>query len=584
MGTGTSTNIAAGAQEESLTTDLAHDVRNKYFGDLTQRRSMLLSQLPLTVALLLVTAILAVVSPHILGTTSFRSALFLALALLALCAFLPWNLLPAGSFVVVPLLDFLVVALAREVAADSVTSLGLLLVFPVIWLAAALGRNGVLLSAVGTVMVVAVPLLVGVSATPADVVRPFLLPAIMTVIALAVHILVSSIASQEARLKAKDAELRRSYEVSLERQRLLDTMLETVGVGVHAVDAAGRDILMNEQHRRNRSLAAPAGEPETAAPYLNLLPHDGITPIPAEYRPVARATLGQSFSDYLIRVGAPPNQRVLSSTARAMKDRDGNFAGSVLAFGDVTDLVNALALKDDFVANISHEFRTPLMSILGYLDLVLDGEEETAGQHELFLGMAQNNAEKLLNLVSGLLTVSSDSMAVHPQRMDLGDLVRRCVVSAKPRADGRWVTIVNEVSPAFWITADPERLAQVLDNLLTNAIKYSQPGDVVTIRAWETNDQACFSVTDTGMGISEQDLPHIFTRYYRSSRVRETAIPGIGLGLGIVKRIVENHGGSATVTSKPDLGSTFTVSLPKARQDQEPQQFPAEGPANVDTE
>jgi signal transduction histidine kinase len=198
--------------------------------------------------------------------------------------------------------------------------------------------------------------------------------------------------------------------------------------------------------------------------------------------------------------------------------------------------------------------------------------------------MAQNNAEKLLNLVSGLLTVSSDSMGVHPQRMDLGDLVRKCVVSAKPRADGRWVTIVNEVSWAFWITADPERLAQVLDNLLTNAIKYSQPGDVVTVRAWETNDQACFSVTDTGMGISEQDLPHIFTRYYRSSRVRESAMPGVGLGLGIVKRIVENHGGSATVTSKPDLGSTFTVSLPRARQDQDPQQCPAEGPANVDTE
>ncbi|MCY1232200.1 Sensor protein SrrB [compost metagenome] len=267
-----------------------------------------------------------------------------------------------------------------------------------------------------------------------------------------------------------------------------------------------------------------------------------------------------------------------------MKDRDGNFAGSVLAFGDVTDLVNALALKDDFVANISHEFRTPLMSILGYLDLVLDGQEETPGQHELFLGMAQNNAEKLLSLVSGLLTVSSDSMSVHPQRTDLGELVRKCVASAKPRADSRWVTIVNDISRALWITADPERLTQVLDNLLTNATKYSQPGDVVTIRAWETDDQTCFSVTDTGMGISEQDLPRIFTRYYRSTHVRESAIPGVGLGLGIVKQIVENHGGSATVSSTPDLGSTFTVSLPKAGQDLAPEHLPTERAADADTE
>jgi signal transduction histidine kinase len=580
---GASTSVAEGVSEETVNTDLAHHVRNKYFGDLTQRRTMLISQLPLTAALVFVTAILAAVSPHIFGSAAFRSSLILALAILILCAFLPWNLLPARSFVVVPLLDFLVIALAREAAAESITSLGLLLVFPVIWLAAALGRKGVLLSAAGTLLVVAVPLFAGASATPADAVRPFLLPAIMTVIALAVHILVSSIASQDARLRAKDAELRRSYEESLERQRLLDTMLETVGVGVHAVDAAGHDILMNEQHRRHRSLAAPTGEPETAEPDLNILASDGITPVPAEHRPVARATLGQSFSDYHIRIGSPPDQRVLSSTARAMKDRDGNFAGSVVAFGDVTDLVNALALKDDFVANISHEFRTPLMSILGYLDLALDGAEDTGGQHERFLEMAQRNAERLLGLVSELLTGSSDSLGVHPQKMDLGDLVRRGVASAKPRADARWVAIVNEVSGALWITADPERLTQVLENLLTNAIKYSQPGDVVTIRAWDTVDQAYFSVTDTGMGISEQDLPHIFTRYYRSSHVRESAISGVGLGLGIVKRIVENHGGSVSVSSKPDLGSTFTVRLPKTSQDMKSSTPPMQGPAGVDT-
>ena len=203
------------------------------------------------------------------------------------------------------------------------------------------------------------------------------------------------------------------------------------------------------------------------------------------------------------------------------------------------------------------------MSILGYLDMVLDAPEDHPGQHEAFLRIAQSNAEKLLNLVSDLLSISSDSMGVHPQRIDLTDLIGMCVASANPRATSRGVDIVNEATRSLWLTADPGRVTQVLDNLLSNAIKYSRPGDTVTIRTWETADVVCFSVTDTGIGIAEEDLPKIFTRYFRSDRVRESSIPGVGLGLGIVKRIVENHGGSVTANSRPNLGSTFTVTLPK---------------------
>jgi signal transduction histidine kinase len=147
--------------------------------------------------------------------------------------------------------------------------------------------------------------------------------------------------------------------------------------------------------------------------------------------------------------------------------------------------------------------------------------------------------------------------------MDLMDLIGMCVASAGPRAKSRGVDIVNEATRSLWLTADPGRVTQVLDNLLSNAIKYSRPGDTVTLRAWETDEAVCFTVTDTGIGIAEEDLPKIFTRYFRSNSVRESSIPGVGLGLGIVKRIVENHGGSVTANSRPNLGSTFTVTLPK---------------------
>ncbi|WP_160142451.1 sensor histidine kinase [Arthrobacter sp. SLBN-100] len=521
---------------------------------------MLISQLPLTGSLLIVAVMLALVRPATLQDAGLQLSFILALSLTALCGLLPWNLLPAKTFLLVPLLDFVVVGLAREATASSFTSLGLLLAFPVIWLAAREGRTGVALSFAATLLTVGVPLLGGASATPSDIARPFLLPLIMAVIALAVHILVSSLVSQDTRLKLQEAELRRSYEESLERQRLLDTMLDVVGVGVQAVDAAGKDILVNQQHRRNRSLSQPSGKEQD----LNLLASDGTTPIPVEHGPVARATRGQSFSDYIVRLGSPTDNRVLSSTARAMTDKEGNFAGSVLAFSDVTELVNALAIKDDFVANISHEFRSPLMSILGYLDLVLDSPEEQPGQHEAFLRTAQSNGEKLLTLVSDLLAASSDSMGVHPQKMDLLDLIRVSVASAAPKAGSRGVEIVNDADRPLWLTADPVRVAQVLDNLLSNAIKYSPSGGTVTVRSWDTGGTISLSVTDTGIGISEEDLPKIFTRYFRSDAVRESAIPGVGLGLGIVKRIVENHGGSITASSRLNMGSTFTVTLPKS--------------------
>lgn len=539
--------------------DLAHQVRARFFSDVTQRRSMLSSQLPLTGSLLAVAGILALVRPVTLEDAGLQLSLILALSLTALCLLLPWNLLPARAFLVVPLLDFVVVGLAREATASSFTSLGLLLVFPVIWLAARAGKTGVVLSFLATLLTVAVPLLAGASATPSDLARPFLLPLIMTVIASAVHILVSSLGSQDVRLKRQDTELRKAYEESLERQRLLDTMLDVVGVGVHAVDADGNDILVNQQHRRNRALYQSPGKEQD----LNLLANDGTTPLPLEHRPVARAARGQSFSDYMVRLGSPTDHRVLSSTARAMTDKDGNFAGSVLAFSDVTELVNALAIKDDFVANITHEFRSPLMSILGYLDLVLDTPEEHPGQHQAFLKISQNNAEKLLNLVADLLAASSDSMGVHPQKMDLLDLIRTSVASAAPKAESRCVKIINEAEQPLWLTADPVRVTQVLDNLLSNAVKYSPAGGTVTIRAWDTGGAISLSVTDTGIGISNEDLPKIFTRYFRSDAVRESTIPGVGLGLGIVKRIVENHGGSITASSKLNFGSTFTVTFPK---------------------
>lgn len=541
---------------------VVQQIRHKDLGFFSQRRTMIICQLPLTAELALVTAAVWMANPQALDNPLFQVFLVLATVIMAACALVPWPKLSPKSFAVVPLLDFLLVGLGREATAGGISSLGLLLVFPVLWLSASLGKTGVGLSFIGTTLVAAVPVFAASRMTAADIMGPFLLSAIMTVVALSVHLLLSSISNQDAQLREQDAALRDAYADTLKRERLLNTVLETVGVGVHAVDASGKDILINDRQRRNLLLASPPDFPDAAESELLIVEADGVTPVPPERRPVARALLGQAFSDYRIRIATPARQRVLSSTARPMTDENGSFAGSVLAFNDVTDLVEALAIKDDFVANISHEFRTPLMSILGFLDLVLESADQIPEQQAEFLVTAQSNAERLLQLVSDLLAAGADSIVVHPQHISLTDLAMACMASAAPRADKAGVELINDIRGSFWVTADPMRVGQVIDNLLSNAVKYSRPGDTVTLRAWETPEKVCFSVTDTGVGISETDIDHVFTKYFRSNDVREARIFGVGLGLGIVKTIMDNHGGEITVRSKLNRGSTFTATFP----------------------
>jgi signal transduction histidine kinase len=245
-----------------------------------------------------------------------------------------------------------------------------------------------------------------------------------------------------------------------------------------------------------------------------------------------------------------------------MTDDAGEFRGAVIVYNDVTGLVEALSAREQLVANVSHEFRTPLNSILGSLDLVL---EESQGMPPLALqrlGVAQRNAERLLDLVSDVLVSASAVLSLSPRQSDLAGLIENSVGSARVQADQANISLVADVQSPLWAHADPLRIAQVLDNLVSNAIKYSPGGGVVTVRAHGADDWVYLQVEDTGMGISDDDSRRIFSRFFRAGAARRAAIPGAGLGLSITKSIVERHGGAISCVSRPGSGSTFTVKLP----------------------
>ncbi|MCC9173718.1 ATP-binding protein [Arthrobacter sp. zg-Y179] len=373
----------------------------------------------------------------------------------------------------------------------------------------------------------------------------------------------ASLTAQAVVLQEKDVVLQASLMESLRKESMLETILNTIRVGVAVIDEDGRRILTNSRQQLHERLAAPSFTTRPTEAEMYIFGPDRTTPIPVDQRPVKRAALGQSFSDQLVWYGTGEEQKALSVSARSVKGDDDAFRGSVIAYSDVTGLVNAVAAKDDFVANVSHELRTPLTSIMGYLELALDEEDAIPAYVASSLKVAQRNSEKLLHLVSDLLTAAAGSANVQQEVTDLSELVRSGITSAAPRAEINAVAIVAEVPETLPAMVDPKRISQVLDNLLSNAVKYSPDGGQVTVSAWRTEaGSTVLRVADSGIGMTEAEQAEVFTKFFRAGTARRAQIPGVGLGLVITKRIVEEHGGTIAMESEAGKGTVFTVTLP----------------------
>lgn len=533
------------------------------FHEYSLRGRVTLSQMPLSVTVGFTAVLVLAFFPETLPNPLFISFLVSQVIILALCYAVPWDHLPYPSFLVIPLLDLVSISLGREGGQESLMGISLMAVFPVIWLCASgvFPRTAVALSFFGPLGIIWLPLLIKGDVSGQDLARSLLLPTMMLGIGVSITVMTLSMVRQQRDLEDKDSQLQGVLDGSKRQERLLNTVLDTVHLGVLAVDADGNDILMNRKQRAHHRLASPPDNPDPNESQLLVFAQDRTTPVPVEERPVRRAVLGEQFTDYLVWLGSGDEQRAITTSARPMTDRDGNFAGSVIVFSDVTDLVDALAAKDDFVSNVSHEFRTPLTSILGYVELLLDDDDLTDYQRGP-LEIIQRNSERLLTLVSDLLSSRRGQLIISPHAVDVAELVRASISAARPRAAESGVRLRFDAPEQLEAHVDSARISQVLDNLVSNAIKYSPDGGEVTVSLRSEDNHVVCSVSDNGMGMSEQDQKEAFAKFFRSESVRNSAIPGVGLGLSISKAIVEAHGGTVSLRSAKGYGTTFTFALP----------------------
>ncbi|WP_314193003.1 HAMP domain-containing sensor histidine kinase [uncultured Arthrobacter sp.] len=542
------------------------------FGGLGDCGRVIVRQLPLSVTVLLVVAAAAVFHAETLADPRFRLALLAHTALFVLSVAVPWGRLPARTWVLIPALDCVAIGFTREAGGPSFSVLSLLLVFPVVWLSVDRNRAGVVLAVAATVLSTVLPAAaMGTPPTQGSMIRTIFLPLVMTAIAVTAHVVAGTLYRQRETLVRKDESLADTAAESIRRQRLLDAVLSAVNVGVWVVDQNGRDVLTNKALQMDAALSGLA--PSAIQP--RLFEADRTTPVPPERFPTARAAAGETFTDALYwasegkasdsnasdsNAGGGEDMRAYSVTARTMSSGNGDHAGAVITFAEVTALIRALSAKDNFVATVSHELRTPLTSILGYLELVLDepGHEDIEDE----LKIVQRNATHLLGLVNDLIAVASERVELNLQETDVAGLLAGAVASAHTHANGSGVELVLDVEEPLIARVDPGRIRQVFGNLVSNAIKFSPDGGRVIARAHRADSHVVCSIVDTGIGMDGQEQEQAFTKFFRSARSRETAIPGAGLGLPISKTIVEGHGGFISLRSEPGKGTTVTVNLP----------------------
>jgi len=278
---------------------------------------------------------------------------------------------------------------------------------------------------------------------------------------------------------------------------------------------------------------------------------------------VRRVLAGEARVEAEIATGTL-RQHYFAATVASV--RAGDTSGAVIVLHDITELRKLERVRRDFVANVSHEFRTPLTAIQGFTETLLAGAMDDPQNRLRFLGIILEHARRLARLTEDLLKLSqmdADRLELEVRRVSVTALVESCYETARHRAAEKELTVSLDLPRSVPdVSGDARRLQEVLQNLLDNAIQYTLPAGKIVLSVRQRGDEVVFTVSDTGIGIPLADQPRIFERFYRVDAARSREAGGTGLGLAIAKHLIEVHGGRLWVESELGVGSKFHFSVP----------------------
>jgi two-component system phosphate regulon sensor histidine kinase PhoR len=345
----------------------------------------------------------------------------------------------------------------------------------------------------------------------------------------------------------------RVRESELSVQAVFGAMLD----GLVVVDDLRRVRLMNREFRRVFGVE----EDVFGGTLLELIRHASVDRLVME---AIRAGEPQRESIQMSRGSS--EGREMEVSAVPLGENSARMGGAVVLFRDVTKLQQMEEMRREFVANVSHELRTPLSIFRGYLETLLDDPQQPPGELLRILEIMERHSDRLNALVEDVLSLArleSPGAELDLSEVDLAELLQSTMRDWEKRFEARQLKSHLDVPGSLpLLQADENRLQEVIYNLLDNAVKYSQPGGTISLRAAVAGNRVRISVTDQGIGIREADLPRIFERFYRADKGRSRELGGTGLGLSIVKHIVQLHGGAVEAESEPGKSTTIGVLLP----------------------
>jgi len=343
--------------------------------------------------------------------------------------------------------------------------------------------------------------------------------------------------------------------LTAQRNELI-AIFESMVEGVLAVDRQGKILLVNSAAARFLGVSR---ESMLGQPLFSIVRHH-------ELHALAHHVLEGGGQETKALTIFQPQERLLRVHGVPCSGAAPTEPAAVLVMEDITEHQRYEQLRKEFVANVSHELKSPLTAIRSLTETLLEGALEDPANNRRFVQLIDEDAARLSRLIDDLLALSqieSQAVPLALARVALKPLVESVIVSLRPTIAARRLSVDMQIAAGLNAHADPERLRQVLANLIDNAIKYNTDGGGLRIDALEESEELRMSVADTGMGIPPDDLPRIFERFYRVDKARSRELGGTGLGLSIVKHIVELHHGRVTVESRLGHGSTFTVILPR---------------------
>jgi len=266
-----------------------------------------------------------------------------------------------------------------------------------------------------------------------------------------------------------------------------------------------------------------------------------------------------------LRIPGSPADRVVEIQSSPIRDSEGNLAGAVVVLHDISELERLETMRRDFIANVSHELKTPITAIRGLVETLISDRRMEPEKHERFLQKIANQSMRLSSIVTDLLTISrlESGKILERKLFDLRRAIVNPVHSLTATGENRGVKMEMDIpDDPVSIVGDEESLCEAVNNLLDNGLKYSREGGDVFVRLYRKEETVVIEVEDTGAGIEKRDQQRIFERFYRVDKARSRELGGTGLGLSIVKHIAISHGGSVFVESAPGQGSTFRIVLP----------------------